>query len=137
MKTNIFNIENRYVAKTGWIVPVDYVQTDVDDFDIVMADEVCDVCTGERFGLERHYEIGKTGYFLADIIDEDCYRPYKKDVRPQKKRSRRAERFDKFGGTYYNRYSGLKQVGVNRLHRRRMAQNAHQQYEYSEEWLPF
>lgn len=68
MKTNIFEIEGRYFAKTGKVLvyeeyfPIFDNEDDVVDYDYLYAydDEIVDVCTGEKYRFDgiMFFEIG-------------------------------------------------------------------------------
>lgn len=140
MKTNITKISGRYVAPTGKVVaighycigcPEDY------DIDYILADEVVDVVTGERFGKELD-EIN------SEFVEEKVYRLVKAEYETPEyshrrhgnaKKLARKARVNSMVGVHWEK-DDTKKLGKNRFLRRRIMPNASQQEKF-ESYLPF
>lgn len=135
MKTNFQKIDNRWVVETGNLVVVDYVQTAPDDYDEFLGEEVVDVCTGERLGINVGWDfaVGMEKKTLAKPLDDVAsYKP----VRKNRKKAARRQRIEMMVGTYWDPNTGMKKMGKTRFLRRRMYPNP-QQIKDFEGSLPF
>lgn len=140
MKTNITKISERYVAPTGKIVAIGhYCVGFPEDYDIdyILADEVVDVITGERFGKELD-EIN------SEFAEEKVYRLVKPEYempeyshhrQGNNKKRNRAMRVNDIVGVHWNA-DGTKKLGKNRFLRRRMMPNLEQMEDFDSS-LPF
>ena len=136
MKTNFEKIDGRWVVNTGKVVAVDFINMG-DDYDVILADQYEDVCTGETFA--KQYD-----NMMSDIVGEPIWKlvkhydemPEYNHIRKNHKKAARAARIDAICGTYWPKPFELKRIGKNRKMARIMYPNAKQLKEFEED-LPF
>ena len=136
MKTNFEKIDGRWVINTGKVVAVDFINMG-DDFDVILADQYKDVCTGETFA--KQYDD-----MMSDFVGEPIWKLVKHyDELPeynhrrhgnQKKINRRA-RIDDICGVHWTEFD-MKRIGKNRKVSRIMYPNSKQLADF-EDYLPF
>lgn len=136
MKTKFEKVDGRWVVATGNVVAVDFINMG-DEYDIILADQYKDVCTGETFA-KLHDD------FASDIVDEHIWHlvkhyeimPEYKHVQGNHKKAARAARINDICGVHWTKPFDLKRIGKNRKMARIMYPNAAQLAEY-ENYLPF
>lgn len=138
MRKDLEKVDGRWVAPTGKVVAVDYINMG-DDYDVILADQYKDICTGETFAKERDVElynaIGETKWHLIKHYDE---MPEYRRIRKNAKKRHRADRIHAFTGIYWNeQYADGRALGKNRALRRRMSPTKKQIEEFEQDWLPF
>lgn len=140
MKTNITKINGRFVILTGKVVAIGkyYVGFPEDyEIDYILADEVVDIVTGERFGKELDELYSDfVGEKIYRLIKPECEMPEYSHRRHEKsKKENRAMRINDMVGVHWDK-DGTKKLGKNRFLRRRMMPNSAQQRNF-EDCLPF
>lgn len=138
MRKDLEKVDGRWIVPTGNVVAVGYINMG-DDYDIILADQYKDICTGETFAKERDVElyniIGETKWHL---VKHDDVMPEYKHIRKNAKKRRRADRVYQFTGIYWgDEYPEGRILGKNRFLRRRMNPTQQQIKEFTEDWLPF
>lgn len=137
MKTEFEKINGRWVAPTGKIVAIGYINLG-DDYDVILADQYRDVCTGETFGKEHDG-------IMSSVADEKVYNlvkhydemPEYRHVRKNRKKTARAARIHDLCGVHWTGKYEMKRLGKNRKLSRVMYPNARQLAEYENNYLPF
>lgn len=136
MKTNFMKVDGRYVVKTGKVVAVDFINLG-DDYDVILGDQVMDVCTGETFALELDYNVlhftDEKLYHLVKHFDEMPEYNIVRHGNPKK--IRRQTRIESMVGAHWTK-QGNKRMGKTRFLSRRLYPNAQQLADY-EGYLPF
>lgn len=135
MKTSFEKIDNRWVVNTGKVVAVDFINLG-DDYDVILADQYKDVCTGETFA--KQYDD-----VMSSVVDEPIYHlvkhydemPEYRHIRKNKKRAARAARINEMCGVHWTTLDS-KRIGRNRRISRVMYPNSKQLAEFENE-LPF
>ena len=137
MKTSFEKIDGRWVVPTGKVVTIGYVYFG-DDYDVILADQYRDVCTGETFGKEYDEVMtclsGEKTYNLVKHYDE---MPEYRHIRKSQKKAARAARIHDLCGVHWTGKYETKRLGKNRRLSRIMYPNARQLAEYENNNLPF
>lgn len=136
MKTEFKKIDGRWVVATGNVVAVDYINMG-DDYDVILADQYIDVCTGETFAKQLDD-------FASDFVGERIWHlvkhydvlPEYKHIRKNHKKAARAARINDICGVHWTKPFDLKRIGKNRKMARIMYPNTAQLAEF-ENGLPF
>ena len=135
MKTNFEKIDGRWVVNTGKVVAVAFINLG-DDYDVILADQYKDVCTGETFA--KQYDD-----VMSSVVEEPIWHlvshydemPEYRHIRKNKKRTARASRINEMCGVHWTTLDS-KRIGRNRRMSRVMYPNSAQLKEFENE-LPF
>lgn len=138
MMKDLEKIDGRWIVPTGVVVAVDYINMG-DDYDVILADQYKDICTGETFAKERDYELYEaTGETKWHLVKHEEEMPEYRHIRKNAKKGRRADRIHAFTGIYWDEeYPDGRILGKNRALRRRMSPTPKQIKEFERDWLPF
>lgn len=136
MKTKFEKVDGRWVVNTGNVVAVAYINMG-DDYDIILADQYKDVCTGETFAKQlddfASELVGEAVYKLVKHYDE---MPEYRHIRKNRKKAARADRIYAMCGVHWTGRFEMKRIGKNRKISRIMYPNSKQLAAF-EDCLPF
>ena len=136
MKTNFQKVDGRWVVATGKVVAVAFIDMG-DDYDVILADQYIDVCTGETFAKQFDDVISSVvGEEIYHLVKHYDVMPEYKRIHKTKKKAARTARIDAICGTHWTKPLDLKRIGKNRKMARIMWPNAQQLKDF-EEYLPF
>ena len=137
MKTKFQKVDGRWIVPTGKVVAVDFINMG-DDYDVILADQYKDVCTGETFA-KRYDDI------MSELVGEPIYKlvkhydempEYNHHRRGNQKKINRRIRIDDICGVHWTKPFDTKRIGRNRKMSRIMYPNTKQLADF-EDYLPF